>query len=203
MIRSLAYILAAVAAVALAARVDVPVPGSPVPQSLQTLAVVLTGAALGPARGSLAMAVYLLAGVVGAPVFADGASGFEVLGGPTGGYLFGFLIGAALVGGAARREGWGWDRFQGGSWFPERKTASALRAGAVVSTASLAAHAVILGLGWARLGTLVGRVEAFSAGVVPFLAGAVVKSVAAGAVWAVIALVAGRGVDRRGDVSPG
>ena len=63
--RSVGAVLAGVAAVALAARVSVPVPGSAVPQSLQTLAVVLVGASLGPARGATALIAYLLAGALG------------------------------------------------------------------------------------------------------------------------------------------
>ena len=83
---------AAVVAVALAAQVSVAIPGSPVPQSLQTLAVVLVGAWLGPVRGGAALILYVAIGAVGAPVFADGAAGAAHLSGPTSGYLAGFVV---------------------------------------------------------------------------------------------------------------
>lgn len=73
------------------------IPG-PVPLTLQTLAVLLTGAILGARRGFLAVLLYVALGLVGLPVFANGASGFAVLLGPTGGYLLSFLFAAALCG---------------------------------------------------------------------------------------------------------
>ena len=73
------------------------IPG-PVPLTLQTLAVLLTGAILGARRGFLAVLLYVALGLVGLPVFANGASGFAVLLGPTGGYLLSFLPAAALCG---------------------------------------------------------------------------------------------------------
>lgn len=97
----------AVLAVALAAQVSVPVPGSPVPQSLQTLAVVLVGAWLGPRTGAIALTTYMVLGAAGLPVFADGAGGIEHLAGPTLGYLVGFVVAAALMGWWVRQR-WGW-----------------------------------------------------------------------------------------------
>lgn len=73
------------------------IPG-PVPLTLQTLAVMLTGAILGARRGFLAILLYIALGLVGLPVFANGASGFGVLLGPTGGYLLSFLFAATLCG---------------------------------------------------------------------------------------------------------
>ena len=70
---------------ALAAQVSVPVPGSPVPVTGQTFAVLLVGAALGPGRAVASQALYLLLGVAGLPVFTQGAHGIEVLFGATGG----------------------------------------------------------------------------------------------------------------------
>ena len=70
----------------------------PVPYTLQTLAVLLAGAFLGPRNGALSQFVYLGAGTLGLPVFATGAFGPAVLFGPTGGYLLAFPAAAALVG---------------------------------------------------------------------------------------------------------
>jgi len=80
----------------------IPVGGFGVPITLQTLAVVLTGLVLGPLRGGLAVALYLLLGFVGLPVFSRGQSGLQVLSGPTAGYLVSFLVAALVVGVAAR-----------------------------------------------------------------------------------------------------
>src|ERR687893_2110175 len=91
--------------VALMAQVAIPL--WPVPLTLQTLAVLLTGAALGSRRGTLALLVYLAEGAVGLPVFAGGASGVAYMLGPTFGYLVGFVLAAGLVGWLAER---GWDR---------------------------------------------------------------------------------------------
>ncbi|WP_062307163.1 biotin transporter BioY [Demequina subtropica] len=72
-----------------------------VPLTLQTFAVVLAALVLGPWRGLAAVAVYLLMGLF-LPVFAGRASGLEVLVGPSGGYLIGFLLAAVVVGGLAQ-----------------------------------------------------------------------------------------------------
>jgi biotin transport system substrate-specific component len=165
-LRSALTVLAAIAVVSLAARVSVPIPGSPVPQSLQTLAVIVAGMWLGPSRGALALALYVVIGAAGAPVFADGEGGLQHLFGPTGGYLIGFVVGAAVMGWWTRQD-WG-------------------RGVVSVGAGSVAAHVVILGLGWARLATLLGGVAAFSSGVLPFLVGGVVKSLGAAALWAAI-----------------
>ncbi|HKI81552.1 MAG TPA: biotin transporter BioY [Pseudodesulfovibrio sp.] len=80
-------------------------PIGPVPVSMQPFFIFLAGYLLGPRHAVLAMGLYLLAGVIGLPVFAGGKSGLGYLLGPTGGYLFGFL-GTALICGLARpREG--------------------------------------------------------------------------------------------------
>ena len=91
------------AVVALSAQVVVPLPVSPVPLTLQGLAVILVGGMLGSTAGAGAMAVYLAAGAIGLPVFAGGAGGLARLLGPTGGYLLAFPVAAALVGRVGRR----------------------------------------------------------------------------------------------------
>jgi biotin transport system substrate-specific component len=85
--------------VALAAQVVVPVPFSPVPMTLQPLAVLVVGGLLGTAGGLAALILYLVLGILGLPVFAPGgAPGILRLVGPTGGYLLAFPIAAALTG---------------------------------------------------------------------------------------------------------
>jgi biotin transport system substrate-specific component len=69
-----------------------------VPVTLQTLFTMLAGALLGPYFGALAMIVYVLLGLIGLPVFAQGQSGLGTLVGPAGGYLAGFIVGAVVIG---------------------------------------------------------------------------------------------------------
>lgn len=81
---------------AFAAQVAVPV--QPVPFTLQTMLVLLSGAFLGSKNGAYSQIVYLFAGIIGIPVFATGAFGPAVLFGPTGGYLLSFPLGAYIAG---------------------------------------------------------------------------------------------------------
>jgi len=80
------------------AYVSFSIPFSPVPVTLQVLGVFLTGAFLGATWGGVAMVLYLLAGAIGLPVFAGGTAGVGSLLGPHGGYLWGFALGAVVVG---------------------------------------------------------------------------------------------------------
>jgi biotin transport system substrate-specific component len=84
--------------VALAAQVVVPVPLSPVPMTLQPLAVLAVGGLLGAAGGVSALVLYLILGALGLPVFAGGGAGAHHLVGPTGGYLLAFPIAAGVTG---------------------------------------------------------------------------------------------------------
>jgi biotin transport system substrate-specific component len=84
--------------VALAAQVVVPVPLSPVPMTLQPLAVLAVGGLLGAAGGVSALVLYIMLGVLGLPVFAGASAGVHHLVGPTGGYLLAFPIAAGVTG---------------------------------------------------------------------------------------------------------
>ena len=86
----------------LSARLEIP--HQPVPYTLQTLMVLLSGAFLGPRNGMLSQLAYLGAGVLGAPVFAGGAAGIGSLLGPSGGYLVAFPLAALVVGLLVRKE---------------------------------------------------------------------------------------------------
>jgi biotin transport system substrate-specific component len=97
--RDLALVVGGAAITGLAAQIAVPVPGSPVPVTGQTFAVLLVGTALGARRGIASLALYLLAGLAGLPWFAQGTSGL----GATFGYVIGFVAAAGLVGALARR----------------------------------------------------------------------------------------------------
>jgi biotin transport system substrate-specific component len=80
------------------AYVSFPNPLSPAPVSLQVLGVFLAGILLGPVWGGVSMALYLLTGAVGAPVFAGGSAGVGALVGPTGGYLWSYPVAAVAIG---------------------------------------------------------------------------------------------------------
>jgi biotin transport system substrate-specific component len=84
--------------VALSAQIVVPVPFSPVPMTLQPLAVLAVGGLLGGAAGLGALLLYVALGIAGLPVFAGGGSGVARLLGPTGGYLLAFPIAAWVTG---------------------------------------------------------------------------------------------------------
>ena len=75
----------------------------PVPITLQTFAVLLSGAVLGMPRGFLAVLLYVVAGAAGLPIFSGGAAGLAVLTGPTAGYLIGFPLAAGLCGAIVER----------------------------------------------------------------------------------------------------
>lgn len=134
----------------------------PVPMTLQTFALVLGAALLGPGLGAAAAALYVALAVVGVPVLAGWRAlpGAAILDSPSTGYLVGFVAAAALAGLARRRI-----------------------TGGVLSMTLLfaAAHLIVLGLGAAALARDMGLVEALERGAAPYLLGGAVKSLAAAA----------------------
>lgn len=87
------------AALAAASQVAIPVPGTPVPMTLQPLVVALAGLWLGPVAGAMSMALFLVAGAMGMPVFTPmGPPGIARLLGPTGGYLWAYPVAAFIAG---------------------------------------------------------------------------------------------------------
>ncbi len=106
-LRAALLVVGGAALTALAAQLSWQSPWSPVPYTGQTFAVLLVGTALGWRLGLASMALYVLVGVAGLPVFAGQAHGIEKLLGYTGGYLVGFMVAAAVVGRLAEQ---GWDR---------------------------------------------------------------------------------------------
>ena len=95
--RQLAAVAAFAILTAIGARISVPLPGTPVPFTLQPVAVLLSGLLLGGALGASSQLMYLAIGAVGLPVFAAGG-GLAYLGGPTGGYLLAFPLAAGIAG---------------------------------------------------------------------------------------------------------
>jgi biotin transport system substrate-specific component len=138
----------------LAAQVSIHTGLSPVPFTLQTMAVLVTGAALGSVRGVLSMGLYLLAGMAGVPWFAGSTHG---VGGPAFGYLIGFVLAAGLVGALAGR---GADR-------RVSTTTLLMVLGSVVI--------YVVGTLWLAADLDLGLRDAFDLGVRPFLATDAIK----------------------------
>lgn len=86
------------------AQIAIPVPGSPVPVTGQTLGVLLIGTTYGSGLGLATFAMYLLVGIAGAPVFAGASFGVEKITGATGGYLIGMMVATYLLGVLANRR---------------------------------------------------------------------------------------------------
>src|SRR6202165_2372604 len=148
-------VLTGSAIVAIAAQIAIPVPFTPVPLTLQPIAVLLVGAALGSTRGAAAASLYLLEGLSGRPVGAQGHGGPLWLIGPTAGYLYAYPFAAFIAG-----------------WFSERGWGSSIpRAFA----AMLVALAVIYAGGWSWLAILAGPRAALTIGIVPFVIADLVK----------------------------
>ncbi|MEO0073334.1 MAG: biotin transporter BioY [candidate division WOR-3 bacterium] len=137
--------------IALLSQVRIVLPCTPVPITGQTIAVLLIPAALGCVRGTLAVLVYLAAGISGLPVFSGSGVGWAHLLGPTGGYLTGFVAAALLVGRA--------------------KDMNLLRSWSSRLIILLLANLIIylFGIGW--LARFVGFPKAVALGVLPFLPG--------------------------------
>jgi biotin transport system substrate-specific component len=142
------------------AALEVRLPGNPVPVTLQTLFVSLSGVLLGARLGAMSQALYLAAGAMGAPVFAGGALGLPYLFGPTGGYLLAFPLAAAVTGWMAGKPARPWTAPHAMRlWF-----------------AILIGTAVIFAGGVTQLTLLTGDSErAFALGLLPFIVGDLLK----------------------------
>lgn len=153
--------LVAVGAAVVGAFAQLYVPLWPVPVTGQTLAVLLVGSTLGAVRGALSMLVYAVIGGLGMPWFSEASHGWSVIGGPTGGYIVGFIASAALVGWLAERE---WDR-------KVTKAIATFLGGSVVVFA--------FGLPWLAVVLDLNLDETLRAGLYPFLLGGAIKALIA------------------------
>jgi len=95
-------VVSGVLGLAVLAQIAIPVPGSPVPVTGQTLGVLILGTTYGSTLGVTTFAIYILAGIAGAPVFANSGHGLDRIVGATGGYLIGMLVATLVLGQLAR-----------------------------------------------------------------------------------------------------
>jgi len=155
------FVVGGIGFIALLAQISIPVPGSPVPVTGQTLAVLLIGTTFGARLGFITFASYLLAGIAGAPIFAHSATsanhGIARLTGATGGYLVGMLVASLLLGYLADRKA------------DQKFTTSfpALLLGDVVIFA--------IGLTWLHASLDLTWAQTFKAGFTPFILGEALK----------------------------
>lgn len=152
----LAALFAALTAVL--AQIQIPLPFTPVPVSGQSFGPMLAGLVLGPRLGFMSQLVYLALGLVGAPVFSGGAAGPGQIVGPTGGYLVGFVLGAAVTGAVSRIS----------LGPPAVRFGAAAVLGGVVTV-------YIIGVPWLAYSLGLPAREAIAAGVTPFLLGDLFK----------------------------
>ncbi|MGD8453558.1 MAG: biotin transporter BioY [Phycisphaerae bacterium] len=138
------------------ASIAIPLPGTPVPITLQTFFVLMAGLTLGPRLGTASMVFYLLLGATGYHVFALGSAGLPTMLGSTGGYMLGFVLAQPLLG-----------------WLSRRGT----RRWPVIASAVIAGEAIIFaaGLVWLSLVMQTGLWRTFELGLWPFLPGTALK----------------------------
>ena len=165
--------------IALSAQVAIPLPFTPVPVTLQTFAILLTGCLLGSGRGALAAAAYVVEGSLGLPFFSGGTAGIAHLFGPTGGYLVG-CVAAALVDGL----------------FAERGLTTK-PAGLLLTL--IAADLLVFVPGVAWLSFFTGAGKALALGFVPFIVGDALKVAAAWSVLMAAALFTSRLRERKSE----
>lgn len=132
------------------APVSIPLGFTPIPLTLGLFAVILAGILLGSVRGTICVLVYILLGAVGLPVFSGYTGGIPKIAGPTGGYLWGYLLLAFLA-------GFFTERFKG-AWYM-------CLAGAILGTVVCYAFGTV----WLGIQLSMGPMEALWAGVIPFL----------------------------------
>ncbi len=172
LLRDAVLVMAGAALVGLCAQISVPLPFTPVPLTLQTFGVLLSGAVLGWRRGAAAMVVYGALGLAGLPWFASHAGGTSILSGPLFGYVIAYPVAAGLVGWLSGR---GFDR-------------SPLRTAIMMLIGSAIIYAG--GLPWLMVNLHVGLAKGLHLGVTPFLPGDAIKALAAALVlpasWALV-----------------
>ena len=165
-------VVSGVLGLAALAQIAIPVPGSPVPITGQTLGVLILGTTYGSTLGTTTFAMYILAGIAGAPVFADGGHGLDRIVGAKGGYLIGMLVATFVLGQLARFR-------------LDQKFLTALPSMLIGTVITFS-----FGLVWLHQKTGETWNSTFEKGLAPFIVGEVLKIAIAGtalpAIWRVV-----------------
>ena len=165
-------VVSGVLGLAALAQIALPVPGSPVPVTGQTLGVLILGTTYGSTLGFTTFAVYMLAGIAGAPVFANGGQGLDRIIGATGGYIIGMLVATFVLGQFARVR-------------LDQKFLTALPSMLIGTVITFS-----FGVVWLHQYTGQSWSWTFSAGLTPFIVGEALKIAIAGtslpAIWRVV-----------------
>ena len=165
-------VVSGVLGLAALAQIALPVPGSPVPVTGQTLGVLILGTAYGSTLGVTTFALYILVGIAGAPVFANSGHGLDRIVGPTGGYLVGMLIATFVLGQLAHFR-------------LDQKFLTALPSMLIGTVTTFT-----FGLVWLQQYTGESWSWTFNAGLTPFIFGEMLKIAIAGtslpAIWRVV-----------------
>lgn len=159
-VRDLSYISLFATLIAVSGYITIPLPFSTVPVTAQTLAVMLAGCLLPIGHAAASVLVFLLMGAIGLPVFSGGAAGLGVIAGKTGGYLIGFLFGAAVIAALKGKK----------PGFLRLLTVNAIGGILVV---------YLFGVLWLNFVTGIGFQKAVIFGALPFIPGDIVKIVVA------------------------
>lgn len=164
----------------LAAQARVPLPWTPVPVTGQTLAVLLSGVLLGRWWGGIGQIMYVGLGAMGLPWFTGWSGGSGVLAGPTGGYLIGFVLAAFFVG------------YVTDGIVRQRRLLSLLLIMLVANFVLIHVPGLLQLRLWYRViaGTSISMRDVLFAGTVPFIAGDIIKVIAAAGI--AVALTPGR-----------
>ena len=154
--------LVALFAALTAAGAFIAIPVGPVPIVLQNMFALLSGLILGPLMGGASVALYLLAGILGLPVFAGGTAGIARFAGPTGGFLVGYLLSALAAGAIMGRPG---------AKTPLPRVIVAVAVGFLI--------VYVPGVAWLNISQNLGWARALTLGFVPFVIGDVLKGIVA------------------------
>lgn len=149
-----------VCVLAVLAQISIPLPGTPVPITAQTLGVLIIGSSFGKKRAFFTMLLYVLIGAFGFPVFSEGKFGLSILTGATGGYLIGFILAGTTMG-------------YFGDKTHDRKILKSL-------LIFLLGHLLIFICGLAWLTKFVGAENVLAMGLYPFIPGLLIKTILAG-----------------------
>ena len=155
------------ALIAIGSYIIIPLPFSPVPIALQSFFILFAGLLLGARWGSASVAIFLLVGAIGLPVFAEAKGGIVHFAGPTGGYLISYIPAALLT-----------------AFISHAKNRSRLRDILALTAGTVLIY--VIGVTWLMLSLKLSPIKALSAGFFPFIPGDILKIAAAAALAPVL-----------------